>query len=95
MIRTALGYLFTVEWAVYVGGALFMELVWRPLQRHVPPAQTGVLCNAMGRRYRWLALGSLGLIAATAVEHGLPVVTQDSDYDQISRAHPSVTVVKV
>lgn len=67
MIRTALGYLFTVEWAVYVGGALFMELVWRPLQRHVPPAQTGVLCNAMGRRYRWLALGSLGLIAATAV----------------------------
>ncbi len=34
------------------------------------------------------------LIAATAVEHGLPVVTQDSDYDQISRAHPSVTVVK-
>ncbi|MHB1501981.1 MAG: PIN domain-containing protein [Candidatus Dormibacteria bacterium] len=35
------------------------------------------------------------LIAATAVEHGLPVVTQDSDYDQISRAHQSVTVVKV
>lgn len=67
MTRTVLGYLFTVEWAVYVGGALFMELVWRPLQRHVPPAQTGALCNAMGRRYRWLALGSLGLIAATAI----------------------------
>ena len=35
------------------------------------------------------------LIAATAVELGLPIVTQDSDYDQISRAHPSLTVVKV
>lgn len=67
MTRTALGYLFTVEWAVYLGGALFMELVWRPLQRHLAPAQTGALCNAMGRRYRWLALVSLGLIAVTAV----------------------------
>ena len=35
------------------------------------------------------------LIAATAVKHGLPVVTQDSDCDQIARAHPSVTVAKV
>jgi uncharacterized membrane protein len=65
--RTTLGFLFTVEWATYVGGALFMELIWRPLQRDVPPAQTGALCNAMGRRYRWVALGCLGLIAATAV----------------------------
>lgn len=35
------------------------------------------------------------LIAATAVEHGLPVVTQDSDYDQMSAAHPSLQVIKV
>jgi len=35
------------------------------------------------------------LIAATAVEHGLPVVTQDDDYDQIARAHPGLRVVKV
>ncbi|MEX2194177.1 MAG: PIN domain-containing protein [Thermoleophilaceae bacterium] len=35
------------------------------------------------------------LIAATAVEHGLPVVTQDADYDQIARAHPELRVVKV
>lgn len=67
MTRTVLGYLFTVEWAVYVGGALFMELVWRPLQRHVPPGQTGAMCLAMGRRYRWLALACLALIAGTAV----------------------------
>jgi predicted nucleic acid-binding protein len=35
------------------------------------------------------------LIAATAVEHGLPVVTQDDDYDRITQAHPSLQVIKV
>lgn len=35
------------------------------------------------------------LIAATAIEHGLPIVTQDSDFDQIARACPSLNVFKV
>ncbi len=35
------------------------------------------------------------LIAATAVEHGLPVVTQDEDYSQIAHAHPALQVVAV
>jgi predicted nucleic acid-binding protein len=35
------------------------------------------------------------LIAATATEHGLPVVTQDDDYDQIARAHSPLRVFKV
>lgn len=35
------------------------------------------------------------LIAATAVEHGLPVVTQDDDYDEIARAHPALSVLRV
>ena len=35
------------------------------------------------------------LIAATAVEYGLPVVTQDSDYEKVSAAHPSLRVLKV
>jgi predicted nucleic acid-binding protein len=35
------------------------------------------------------------LIAATAVEHGLPVVTQDADFDQIAAAHPALSVVRV
>lgn len=35
------------------------------------------------------------LIAATAIEHGLPLVTQDDDFDQIARAHPFVEVIKV
>jgi predicted nucleic acid-binding protein len=35
------------------------------------------------------------LIAATAVEHGLPVVTQDSDYDQMAGAHSALRVVLI
>ena len=35
------------------------------------------------------------LIAATAVEHGLPIVTQDDDYEQLARAHEPLRVVKV
>ena len=35
------------------------------------------------------------LIAATAIEHGLPVVTQDDDYDRIAAAHTPLRVIKV
>ncbi len=35
------------------------------------------------------------LIAATAVEHGLPVVTQDNDYDQMAVAHRALQVLNV
>jgi len=35
------------------------------------------------------------LIAATAIEHGLPVVTQDGDYEMIAQAHPPLRVVNV
>jgi len=35
------------------------------------------------------------LIAATAVEHGLPVVTQDDDFLHIARAHPALDVIRV
>ena len=35
------------------------------------------------------------LIAATALDLGLPVVTQDDDYDQMARAHPPLQVRKV
>jgi predicted nucleic acid-binding protein len=35
------------------------------------------------------------LIAATAIEHGLPVVTQDADYDQMARAYPDLQVLNV
>lgn len=35
------------------------------------------------------------LIAATAVEHGLDLVTQDDDYDAMSTAHAPLRVLKV
>ena len=35
------------------------------------------------------------LIAATAVEHGLPVVTQHADYDQVARAHAPLRIHRV
>ena len=35
------------------------------------------------------------LIAATAIEHGLPVVTQDGDYEKISGTHPALKVSSV
>lgn len=35
------------------------------------------------------------LIAATAVEHGLPVVSQDGDFEQIARCHSALRAVPV
>jgi predicted nucleic acid-binding protein len=35
------------------------------------------------------------LIAATAIEHGLSVVTQDDDYARIAQAHPALQVANV
>jgi predicted nucleic acid-binding protein len=35
------------------------------------------------------------LIAATAIEHGLPVVTQDGDYARIAAVHFGLRVVQV
>lgn len=35
------------------------------------------------------------LIAATAIAHGLPVVTQDADFDRMAGAHSALRVVRV
>lgn len=35
------------------------------------------------------------LIAATAIDLGLPVVTQDEDYDRMAQVHPRLRVHKV
>jgi predicted nucleic acid-binding protein len=35
------------------------------------------------------------LIAATAVEHGLPLVTQNEDYDRIAAVHAPLELIKV
>ena len=59
--------LHVLGWALYLGGAATMEVVWRPAQRDIPPGQTAVLCQRMGLRYRWLALSSLVVIAVSGV----------------------------
>lgn len=50
-------------------------------------------CRAAGI-HRAVKLTDL-LIAATAVEHGLPVVTQDSDFERVAAAHPDLRVQRV
>jgi predicted nucleic acid-binding protein len=35
------------------------------------------------------------LIAATAIDLGLPVITQDDDYDQMAKAHRILHVLKI
>ena len=44
--------------------------------------------------YRAVRLAD-AMIAATAVAHGLPVVTQDADFDAMARAHSALAVLKV
>lgn len=48
-------------------------------------------CRQAGARPKILD----ALIASTAIEHGLPVVTQDDDFAAIARAHPRLDVCRV
>jgi len=50
-------------------------------------------CRRLGLR-RTVKLTD-SLIAATAIEHGLAVVTQDDDYDRMAEAHPQLAVLRV
>ena len=48
-------------------------------------------CRQAGSRPKILD----ALIASTAIEHGLPVVTQDDDFEAMARAHPRLAVQRV
>ncbi len=50
-------------------------------------------CHAAGIRSAVKLTDSL--IAATAIERGLAVVTQDRDYDRVAKAHPDLRVLNV
>jgi hypothetical protein len=56
-------------------------------------ARLVVDCRAAGIQRRVKLTDAL--IAATAIDLGLPVVTQDDDYDQMARAHRALHVLKV
>jgi len=80
-------YFGLLSWAVYLGGALVMEFVWRPAQEHLPMAQIGVACQQMGRRYRWIALTMLVVAGGSAVAElmaRVPVVSL-SPHDRYGR----------
>ncbi len=70
-MKVILLFVFGMGWSVYLGGALVMAWVWRPLQKGLPPGQTGILCLKMGRIYKYLALASLGLVALSWAVLGL------------------------
>ncbi|WP_415109715.1 PIN domain-containing protein [Micropruina sp.] len=52
------------------------------------------LLPSSGKFHRTVRLTD-ALIAATGVVHGLPVVTQDADFDQVALAHPALQVLRV
>jgi hypothetical protein len=56
-------------------------------------ARLVVDCRAAGIQRRVKLTDAL--IAATAIDLGLPVVTQDDDYDQMATAHRALHVLKV
>ncbi len=56
-------------------------------------AQLVIDCRAAGI-HRAVKLTD-ALIAATAIEHGLPIVTQDEDFEAIAAAHPRLAVARV
>lgn len=62
-----LGFIHALGWSVYLGGAIYMELVWRHAQNHIPPSQIAVVCLNAGRSYRWLSLVCLVLLLASGI----------------------------
>jgi uncharacterized membrane protein len=90
---TFLGTVHGLAWAVYVGGALIMELVLRHAQVYMRPSQVGVVCQRAGQRYRWWALASLAVLGFTgalmvlrldgaelAARAGSPALSLDDSY---------------
>lgn len=70
-IDTWLAAFHTLGWCAQVGGSLTMEWVLRYAQRTMPGPQTGVVCQRAGTRYRWFALGSLGVVGTTGLAMAL------------------------
>jgi uncharacterized membrane protein len=53
--------------ALYLGGAVTMELVLRYAQRELPGPQTAVTCQVSGRIWRWWAQAALVVAGATFI----------------------------
>jgi predicted nucleic acid-binding protein len=66
-----------------------------PVSEAVMSAWTRLVADARRAGVHRLIRLTDALIAATAVAHGLPVVTQDDDFHRIAAAHAAVQVVRV
>jgi len=66
-----------------------------PITEAVMVAWARLVCDCRDAGIQRTVKLTDALIAATAIEHGLPVVTQDEDYGQIAQAHPALRVVAV
>jgi predicted nucleic acid-binding protein len=66
-----------------------------PISEAVTGAWARLVCDCREAGIQRTVKFTDALIAATAIEHGLPVVTQDDDYSQMARAHPALRIVAV
>ena len=66
-----------------------------PITEAVMSAWARLVADARAAGVSRLVRLTDALIAATAVVHGLPVVTQDDDFERIAAAHPALRVVWV
>lgn len=66
-----------------------------PISEAVMAAWARLVCDCRDGGIQRTVKLTDALIAATAIEHGLPVVTQDEDYRQMAEAHPALRVVAV
>ncbi len=86
MTKILLETIFGISWAIYLGGALIMALVWKPLQKYLPPGQTAIVCQTMGKKYKWIGLGSLGVFGASWLLLGLESLEASSWSNNFSNA---------
>jgi predicted nucleic acid-binding protein len=66
-----------------------------PISESVMTAWARLVSDCHSARIQRTVKLTDALIAATAIDLGLPVVTQDDDYDQMASAHSSLQVRKV
>ena len=66
-----------------------------PITEAVMSAWARLVADARAAGVSRLVRLTDALIAATAVVHGLPVVTQDDDFERIAAVHPALRVVWV
>ncbi len=66
-----------------------------PISEPVMGAWARLVADCRAAGISWTVKLTDTLIAATAINLGLPVVTQDEDYDRMARVHRALHVLKV